>query len=61
MKIDEEGHPLAAELRRSKAKNDRLKELARDQKEDLSRLRDIEVRHDMLKDKLDELLEEKIQ
>lgn len=60
-KIDEEGHPLAAELRRSKAKNDKLKDFARECKEDLARLRDIEVRHDLLKDKLDEMLEDKIQ
>ena len=59
-KIDEEGHPLAGELRRSKAKNDKLKEFARECKEDLARLRDIEVRHDLLKEKLDELLGEKI-
>ena len=47
-------------MRRSKAKTDKLKEHLKEHKDDLARLRDIEVKHDMLKDRLDEVLAEKI-
>ena len=57
----EEGRSFNNEFYQTKTKNDRLKNLMIEYKKDLQRLMGIEVKHDLLQEKLDDILADKIE
>ena len=57
----EEGYSFNNEFYQTKIKNDRLKNLMIEYKKDLQRLMGIEVKHDLLQEKLDDILADKIE
>lgn len=57
----EDGRSFHHEYYATKVKNDRMKGLLLDYKNDLKRLMNIEVKHDLLQEKLDDILADKIE
>lgn len=58
--VEEHGHPLRAELKQARAKIDKLQETLTRKRHEIGKLSGIEAKHADLKQRLDEILENKI-
>ena len=60
MMTQEDSRSMNHEYIATKLKNDKMRNTLLDYKKDVKRLRGIEVKHDLLQEKLDEILADKI-